>query len=144
MPEMTEETAINGLKLYHEYLDQNPRDMGIVTMMNDLKNIMDSNTPAAEALKEHMKDLDEEAHTQAMIELMMPIQASMGFYARLVREQQDPAYYGDRVTPDMPEQVLMRWQIDKDRYRVIFGDLSTATVTPDELADLEAILPAVP
>lgn len=144
MPDITEETTINGLRLYHEYLDQYPHDMGMLTIMNDFVKIMDSNTPAAEAFKESIKDLDEETPTQAMIELMMQLQACTEFYTQLVEDKEkDPAYYGDRVTPDMDEQVLMRWKISDsdDQYRVIFADLSTATVTAEELADLEAILP---
>jgi len=34
--------------------------------------------------------------------------------------------------------VLLRWKIGDDRYRVVFGDLSTRDVASDELAQLEA------
>lgn len=61
------------------------------------------------------------------------------FYEKLVRERKDVAYYGDRVTLEDSNKVLMRWKISDDKYRVIFADLSKKTVTTEELAELEKL-----
>lgn len=59
-------------------------------------------------------------------------------YATMVKDGNEPAYYGDKVTAEFPHAVLLRWKIGDDKYRVIFGDLSIRDVTSDELAQLEA------
>jgi outer membrane lipoprotein-sorting protein len=59
-------------------------------------------------------------------------------YSALEKEGKDPAYYGDKVTAEFPNAVLLRWKIGDDRYRVVFGDLSIGEVSSDELAKLEA------
>ena len=61
------------------------------------------------------------------------------FYAELVKADKDVAYYGDEVTSDDVDVVLMRWKISDDEYRVIFGDLATENVTAEELAELETL-----
>lgn len=71
------------------------------------------------------------------------IRATAEFYhSELVRLHKDPAYYGDRVTATDTQAVLLRWKISENSYRVVFGDLSVGTVSPNELAELEAELPA--
>jgi len=59
-------------------------------------------------------------------------------YAAMVKDGNEPAYYGDKVNAEFPNAVLMRWKLSEDRNRVIFGDLSIRDVTSDELAQLEA------
>jgi len=145
MPEMTEETAIVGLKLYREYTGQYPDSMGMMATIGSMKTFMEGNTPASQALKQSLEGLDKEtmpkALSQTMLDLMMPIQATSGFYSRLVQDKKNPAYYGDIVTPDQPDLILMRWQIEEGQYRVIFSDLTTETVTLQGLAELENALP---
>jgi hypothetical protein len=63
-------------------------------------------------------------------------------YTTLEKDGKEPAYYGDRVSAKSPEAVLFRWKIKDGTYRVVFGNLSTKDVTPAELAELEAALPA--
>jgi hypothetical protein len=60
-------------------------------------------------------------------------------YANLAQEGKEPAYYGDKVTAEFPHAVLFRWKIDDDKYRVVFGDLTTRDVDAEELAELEAL-----
>jgi hypothetical protein len=60
-------------------------------------------------------------------------------YTTLEKEGKDPAYYGDKVSAESPDAVLFRWKVDDDTYRVVFGNLTTRDVTPDELAELEAL-----
>ena len=42
------------------------------------------------------------------------------FYGKLARDGRDAAYYGDRVTPDMPDKPLLRWKVSDKQYRVIW------------------------
>ena len=59
------------------------------------------------------------------------------FYDKLVRENKDVIYYGDKVTPKDKDKILIRWKIKKDKYHVIFGDLRVEDVSPEMLAELE-------
>jgi len=63
------------------------------------------------------------------------------FYRQLARENKDVVYYGDTVTAEDVDMVLMRWKISDNEYRVIFGDLTTENVPAESLAELEALLP---
>ncbi len=54
------------------------------------------------------------------------------------RDYPDCVYNGKTVTPKDATKVLVRWQLDDGDYRVIFGDLSSATVSPSRLRELEA------
>ena len=69
--------------------------------------------------------------------IMQSIQSIGLFYKVLVDMGNDSAYYGDKVSPDSPDAVLMRWKTHDGRYRVVFGDLQTRDVTSEELAELE-------
>ena len=65
------------------------------------------------------------------------MQAPATFYMQLVQEDQDPAYYGDKVTAEDADAVLLRWKVSDTEYQVIFGDLTTENVTAEQLAELE-------
>jgi len=67
------------------------------------------------------------------------LEMSIRFYAGLVIEGKDPAYYGSKVTAEFPHAVLMRWKIEDGKYRIIFGDLTARDVSAGELAQLEAM-----
>ena len=71
------------------------------------------------------------------MEMIRPVQSLGMFYMMLEQGKKEPAYYGDTVTVQDAEKVLLRWKISDDQYRVIFGDLSTLDVSADELAELE-------
>jgi hypothetical protein len=141
MPDMNEETAINGLKVFLKYTGQYPEEMNMTAVMSEMRKIMDDNTPVAQDLKQSMQDLDKDAKGQALNNVMMPIMATVGFHAQLVQQKRDPAYYGYIVTPETPDLILMRWKVSENEYRVIFGDLTIETVTGEQLAELESVLP---
>ena len=64
--------------------------------------------------------------------------SAMGWINSLQRENPDCAYHGKTVTPQDADKVLLRWKLDDGTYRVIFGDLKSATVSADRLKELEA------
>ncbi|MHC4559704.1 MAG: hypothetical protein ACYS80_20625 [Planctomycetota bacterium] len=68
---------------------------------------------------------------------LMDILPAGTFYTQLVAEEKEAVYYGDTVTAENPEAVLLRWKVSDGVYRVIFGDLSAGNFSTEELAELE-------
>jgi hypothetical protein len=62
----------------------------------------------------------------------------MSWINTIQRDFPDGVYNGKTVTPQDAAKVLVRWQLDDGDYRVVFGDLSTATVSPSRLRQLES------
>jgi outer membrane lipoprotein-sorting protein len=139
MPSITEEGAVEGLKLFAEFTGKYPENINMITLMQQVEQLRNSQSPAAEQFQlklEQIKSQDE--RVAALLEITRPIQSLGMFYMLLVQDGNDPAYYGDKVTPEFPHAVLLRWKTEEDNYRVIFGDLTAEDVTADELAELEA------
>jgi outer membrane lipoprotein-sorting protein len=127
----SEEKAIQGLRAFAEITyGKYPSSLEIVTAM----------TEAGKALKESGRDPNDLEEVNRMMSNMMSIPATCAFYAELVNENKDAAYYGDRVTAEDADSVLMRWKVSEDQYRIIFGDLSTVDVTAEELVEFETPL----
>lgn len=59
------------------------------------------------------------------------------FYDKLIREKKDVVYYGDKITTEDKERILIRWKIEKNKYRVVFGDLRLENVSAERLNELE-------
>jgi hypothetical protein len=144
---VTEETAIQGLKVWVELLGKYP-DPEIITIIDDadvaptvLRLAEKSETPAAMRLKEEIKGLTDKEIGNKLVDFLMPIRGLDMFYMRLQWYKKDRAYYGKLVTPKDADKVLMRWKVSDNEYRVIFGDLHAQTVTAEKLAELEKALP---
>ncbi len=144
---ITEETNIQGLKVWVELLGKYP-DPEIFNNISDadlaptvLRLVEKSETPAAMRLKEESKGLTDDEISNKLVDFLMPIRGLDLFYMRLQWHKKDRAYYGKTVTPKDADKVLMRWKVSDSEYRVIFGDLYAETVTPAKLAELEAGLP---
>ncbi len=139
MPSMNEEGAIEGLKIFAELAGKYPEELNMMTLMQLASELRDAQSPAAEKIRKKLEQAkSDEERVAALMEIMQPIQSVGLFYMMLVADGNDPAYYGDKVTPEFPHAVLMRWRVEEDKYRVIFGDLTVEDVTADELAELEA------
>ena len=130
-PEMTEEAAIEGLRLVADLVGRYPKQASIVDLMHELSPIM------YERIKKNHPDVTETELETKMMETIGPIQSIGLFYMTLVDDKKEPVYHGQTVGPDDVEAVLLRWKISDDQYRVIFGDLSTMDVTAEQLAELE-------
>ena len=76
---------------------------------------------------------------QNIINEAIKLQGPFIFYQKLIHEGNEPVYYGNKVTAEFGNSVLMRWKISDKQYRVIFGNLTVSTVSADELAALEAM-----
>jgi hypothetical protein len=80
----------------------------------------------------------EEQPTQEEMENMLSIQGACMFYGNLMKENKDAAYYGDTITLQDADKVLMRWKISDDQYRVVYGGLKVEDVSSEKLVELEA------
>ncbi len=56
----------------------------------------------------------------------------------LQREHPECVYHGKSVTSKDADEVLLRWKLDDDEYRVIYGNLNAETVSAERLKELEA------
>jgi len=79
-----------------------------------------------------------ERKQKEFMEKMSTVQALPGFYAQLVKENKDPVYYGDKITANDVDAVLMRWKISDNEYRPIFGDLTSENISAKRLVELES------
>ena len=139
VPSFTEETAIKGLKLFRDLTGKFPEKLNPETLQPlvvKLKEAQDklqnqSDNPQEEENYKNLKSMD----------ISMTVQGLAAFYIFLNQDKKDPAYYGNIVTPQDFDQVLMRWKVSDTEYRVIFGRLNVMTVTNEVLAELEKTLP---
>jgi outer membrane lipoprotein-sorting protein len=130
MPDVGGEKAVEGLRLFAELTGGSyPGDMSIMAVMNELGGVM----------QEELGTEPNSMPSRETMEKLLKVQMVCMFYAKLVQEDKDPAYYGDKVTAEFGHAVLMRWKTDDDQYRVIFGDLTIEDVSADELAELESL-----
>jgi len=65
------------------------------------------------------------------------IQSTFFFHVALDKENKDVAYYGEKVTADDSDAVLMRWKVSDNKYRVVYGDLTSENISAAQLAALE-------
>ncbi len=120
-----EESTIQGLEFFARRTDgRYPTDLSEMTIGRELR----------EALRAKFGGNAPWPDNQKIFFLQMAVR----FYTGLVIEDKEPAYYGDQVTDEFPNAVLMRWREDDGLYKVIFGDLSTRELTAGQLAELEA------
>lgn len=118
--EIDEEHAVAGLKSFARVAERYPSTLAYEQLTRELWRFMGSRVLSTDVLP-----------------VVHQIRAVCGFYGKLVQEDRNVLYLGDRVKPGDSARVLMRWKIDEDHYRVIFGDLRIETVGDDELLELE-------
>ncbi len=145
MPPMNEEGAIAGLKLFADLFGRYPEKLDLMSLMGQLAKLtegsLDKDNPALKKIFEGSKDLSKEEQTKKVVDIMMPLQSTGMFYMMLTQEKKDPVYYGNVVTPQDADKVLLRWKVADNQYRVILGGLHAETVDAATLAELEKDLP---
>jgi len=134
-PEFNEKSVIEGLRLYAslamaypEHMDKKALDKDVVRLLN-----LPTDDVSWNALPEDERN---RRNNEAV-----SITAVGFFYKRLVDENKDPSYYGNKVGPNDTDKALLRWKLADGQYRVIFGDLHADTVTADVMIELETALP---
>ncbi len=147
MPGNDEGSAVKGLQVYAEITGgKYPRRLATMDIMKDVmkaigaKNRSNRNDPNNKLTKEEKEQLMEQTMKKAM-EKYSVVMGACTFYAELVKTDKDAAYYGDRVTANEPNAVLLRWKISDGQYRVMYGNLTAENVSVEKLTELEAQLP---
>ena len=131
LSEANEGTAINGLSFFAELTNgRYPSNLALLTLMKEITEAL---------VKKYGIEFAEKQDEYTNV--LMDIFPAATFYAQLAGAEKDVVYYGDSVTAEDVESVLLRWKISDGYYRVIFGDLTTSDVTAEELAELEKFLP---
>jgi len=125
--EANEGTAINGLKLFAELTDgRYPSNLALLTLLKEISE---------ELMKKYgMKIIEKQDEYTNELQNILQVGT---FYAQLAGMEKEAVYYGDSVTSENPEAVLLRWKVSDGVYRVIFGDLSAGNFSAEELAELE-------
>ncbi|MBN1973302.1 MAG: hypothetical protein JW787_06665 [Sedimentisphaerales bacterium] len=131
-----EENAIKGFKLFTDSFDKYPIDIQRSGVDYGINSGLDPNS----SVMEQVNKMSEEEKTGKINELLTS-QMPTDFYKMLVKENKEPVYYGETVKPDDSSKVLLRWKLEDDQYRIIYGDLQAETVTKEKLTELEAALP---
>jgi hypothetical protein len=127
LPEASEGSAINGLRLFAELTDgRYPKSLVYFSLMKELTEELTKKYGV-----ELVKKQDEYTST------LMDILPAGTFFTQLQAAKKKAVYYGDTVTADNPEALLLRWKVSDGVYRVIFADLSAGNFSTEELAELE-------
>ena len=56
--------------------------------------------------------------------------AGGAYYLYLIHDHRKPTYFGSQVTADQHDAVLLQWQLPDGRQRLLHGDLTLKTITP--------------
>ncbi|MBN2132085.1 MAG: hypothetical protein JW741_21470 [Sedimentisphaerales bacterium] len=128
-----EETVVEGLRIFAGITGgKYPSSLDLMTSMQEVQY--------AFIIERRKRGVSiEQEPTKDEMSSILAIQGVCMFYAGLMNEDKDVAYYGDKVSAEHPHAVLMRWKCCEDQYRVIMGDLTTRDATAEELAELEAL-----
>jgi hypothetical protein len=127
--EANEGTAINGLKLFAELTDgRYPGNLALLTLIEEITEELTKKYGINIIVKQ-------DEYTSAVTDILQ----AGSFYAQLVAAEKEAVYYGDSITAEDTEAVLLRWKVSDGVYRVIFGNLTTVDITTEELAELEAL-----
>jgi hypothetical protein len=124
-----EENTIAGLKLFYDSAGKYPDSLEKKAFGEEYKKYMPPDPNSYDTLSD-------EERTKKTNEALL-IAGPSFHYRMLVGKKKEPVYYGRSVTPEDANAVLLRWKISDSEYRIIFGNLSTKTVTTEGLAELE-------
>ncbi len=123
MPAVSEETLVEGLRIFAQATDAYPATLDpafagaqlSVAWMTKGRIEIDEGSGAPVVPAELMQDT-------------MTIATGCGFAQQLAREGRKPEYFGGSVRPEDKDDVLIRWQLEDGGTRVIYGDLRAETI----------------
>ncbi len=139
LPEMNENTAIEGLRLFADLTGEYPGKIDLLTLAQKANLFIFRKEQVAQRMQEFRQSglSVEDVMSNIMQEFYAPIHALGMYHMTLVQDKKDPAYFGNQVTPQDTDAVLMRWKIEGNTYQVIFGDLNTTEMPYEELIQIE-------
>jgi hypothetical protein len=132
---LNEKDLIQGLAIFLELSDgRYPSKLDGKTILTEAEALWRAKHGGISPDKTTDKEKKKEAE-----EKIYDIFFASAFYGKLIRENKDVAYYGDKITVQDSDKELMRWKISEDEYRVIYGDLTAETISTEQLTELEAV-----
>lgn len=118
----SEETLLNTLKTISELTGGR-----YTSSLQSVSTLAELPTLLSDSAKEKLHSLGQ----QGMMQLGVEINAGGMYYMKLVKEGHEPEYFGDSVTAEDADKVLLRWKLDDGQTRVIYGDLRVETRPAD-------------
>lgn len=108
------EAVIKGLRGFAKITEgKYPTNLDLMTTGKEIRE-------AFIAMRKKQGKSPQEKPTQEEMEDILPIQGVCMFYGKLVKDDKEASYYGDAVTAQDVEKVLLRWKVSDQKYRVIF------------------------
>ena len=123
VPPMTEQTLLDGLELYAELAGRYPTSLDPVSVTVGL-----SMAWAAGGRLEIDPEDPASVFTGELVQNSMTVTVACTFCQTLAAEGHEPEYFGDIVTPEDADEVLLHWRLDDGQMRVIYGDLRAETL----------------
>ena len=123
------EAAVDTLGSFAELTGTYPNELLIMAVMREFREAYNE--------KQAGKATSKDQRYRQLADTTKKLKWLCGFYEELYKNGNDPAYYGHRLESRNADGVLMRWRLATGEYMVIFGDLRTKIVTPEELELLE-------
>ncbi len=120
--QVDEQHALESLRLFVDVVDRYPSSLSYESLKAELWRSFDGSY----------------RQIGRMVLKMFQIRLVSSFYGKLVEDEREVVYFGDQVRPGEGQRVLWRWREAPDRYRVVFGNLRTETVSGERLLELEA------
>ena len=127
LPPLTEATLLEGLKLFVDAAGRypvslDPTNISVQFSMAYVTSGRIEIDPADPA----------GALTNALVDDALKVSMACAFVQQLAADGHEPEYFGDVVTPEDADEVLVHWKLDDGRMRVIYGDLRVETVVAGE------------
>ena len=127
IPQVSEAATINALRKFAEITGgRYPSSLVYLTLIKEVSEVL--------VKKYGIELMTKTDDYQKDLQNLLP--AGM-FYTQMASADKEAVYYGDKVTADNPELVLLRWKVSDGVYRVIFGNLTATDVNAEELTELE-------
>ena len=131
-------------------LDQGKAILGLKAFAEVTRGSYPSNLSMSHVLLEGSKAIEDRFgsnpwngtngdQAMALWDSLLSVKPTCLFYAELLRQDKDVAYYGDTVSARETNAILIRWKILEDQYRVVFGDLVAKDISTARLAELEGV-----
>jgi outer membrane lipoprotein-sorting protein len=113
MPVVSEKTMIDGLRFFADLnKGKYPSNLAIRTVQKEMQEIWkNKKAPTTQQMKQFLK-----------------VNLACQLYEELKQDNKDVHYYGDKVTANDKDKILMKWKISENEHRVIYGDLRIETI----------------
>ncbi|UCC29555.1 MAG: hypothetical protein JSU86_15290 [Phycisphaerales bacterium] len=123
--EMPDEAAlVEALKVYSEQAGRYPTSLNTLSLSMEISALLGS----IRARQLAAQQTGSEAPNLPDIRSLGKKMQGLALYTILEMTGHRPEYFGDTVNPADTDKVLMQWQLEDGRLRVIYGDLRAETI----------------